>query len=50
MLEKYIVEMGFKGLKLYPTYQHFFSNQKDVYPIYEKALELNITIMFHTGS
>jgi predicted TIM-barrel fold metal-dependent hydrolase len=50
MLEKYIVEMGFKGLKLYPTYQHFFPNQKDVYPIYEKALELNIPIMFHTGS
>ena len=50
MLEKCIVEMGFKGLKLYPTYQHFFPNQKDVYPIYEKALELNIPIMFHTGS
>jgi predicted TIM-barrel fold metal-dependent hydrolase len=49
-LEKYVVEMGFRGLKLYPTYQHFFPNQKDVYPIYEKALELNIPIMFHTGS
>ena len=48
--EKYIVEMGFKGLKLYPTYQHFFPNQNDVYPIYEKALELNIPVMFHTGS
>ena len=50
LLEKYIVEMGFKGLKLYPTYQHFFPNQNDVYPIYEKALELNIPVMFHTGS
>jgi len=49
-LEKYVKEMGFRGLKLYPTYQHFFPNQQEIYPLYEKALELNVPIMFHTGS
>jgi len=50
LLEKYVVEMDFKGLKLYPSYQHFFPNQKENYPLYEKAIELGIPIMFHTGS
>ncbi len=50
ILEKCAQEMGFCGLKLYPTYQHFFPNQKKVYPLYEKALELNVPVMFHTGS
>ena len=42
--------MGFRGLKLYPTYQHFFPNQREIYPLYEKAVELDIPVMFHTGS
>jgi len=50
LLEKYISELGFKGLKLYPTYQHFFPYQKEVYSLYEKAVELCIPVMFHTGS
>ncbi len=42
--------MEFKGLKLYPPYQHFYPNDNKIYPIYEKAVELGIPIMFHTGS
>jgi predicted TIM-barrel fold metal-dependent hydrolase len=49
-LERCVREMGFKGLKLYPTYQHFFPNQKNVYPLYKKAIEFDIPVMFHTGS
>ena len=49
-LEKCVREMGFRGLKLYPTYQHFFPNQREVYPLYEKAVELGVPVMFHTGS
>ena len=49
-LEKCVKEMGFRGLKLYPTYQHFFPNQREVYPLYAKALELDVPVMFHTGS
>jgi predicted TIM-barrel fold metal-dependent hydrolase len=50
LLEKCISKLGFRGLKLYPTYQHFFPNQKEVYPLYEKAVEFDIPVMFHTGS
>ncbi|UCF11683.1 MAG: amidohydrolase [Thermoplasmatales archaeon] len=49
-LEKCVRKMGFRGLKLYPTYQHFFPNQREIYPLYEKAVELDVPIMFHTGS
>ena len=50
VLEKCVNEMGFRGLKLYPTYQHFYPNDSGIYPLYEKAVELEIPVMFHTGS
>lgn len=50
ILEKCVQKMGFKGLKLYPPYQHFFPNKKELYPLYEKLLEFDIPVMFHTGS
>lgn len=50
ILHHCITTMKFKGLKLYPSYQHFYPNQPSLYPLYEKAVELNIPIMFHTGS
>ena len=50
ILESCVQDMGFKGLKLYPPYQHFYPNDPKMYPLYEKAVELNIPIMFHTGS
>jgi predicted TIM-barrel fold metal-dependent hydrolase len=49
-LEKCIRDMGFKGLKLYPSYQHFYPNDKKIYPLYEIALQDDIPVMFHTGS
>jgi predicted TIM-barrel fold metal-dependent hydrolase len=49
-LERYVLEMGFKGLKLYPTYQGFYANDSTVYPLYAKAEELKIPVMIHTGS
>lgn len=49
-LETCVNEMEFKGLKLYPSYQHFYPNDNKIYPIYEKAVELGIPVMFHTGS
>lgn len=44
------VEMGHRGLKLYPVYQHFYPNDSRLYPLYAKAEELQIPVMFHTGS
>lgn len=41
---------GFKGLKLYPTYNHFYPNEARMYPIYAAAQDLGIPVLFHTGS
>ncbi len=49
-LERCVLEMGFKGLKLYPTYQGFYANDSMVYPLYAKAEELKIPVMIYTGS
>jgi predicted TIM-barrel fold metal-dependent hydrolase len=49
-LERYVAEMGFRGVKLYPTYQHFYANDSRLYPLYAKAQELGIPVMIHTGS
>jgi hypothetical protein len=42
--------LGFKGIKMYPTYQHFYPNDERIYPLYETAERLDVPIMFHTGS
>jgi predicted TIM-barrel fold metal-dependent hydrolase len=49
-LERYVTQMGFRGVKLYPTYQHFYANDNRLYPLYAKAQELGIPVMIHTGS
>ena len=38
---------GINGLLLTPPYGHYYSNDKRVYPFYEKAVELDIPIYFH---
>lgn len=47
---KRLLGEGFKGLKLYPTYQHLFPNDHRLYPIYAVAEQAKIPVMFHTGS
>jgi hypothetical protein len=49
MLAHY-VELGCRGLKLYPSYQFFYPNDNMLYPLYARAEELQIPVMFHTGS
>ncbi len=46
-VEEAIVERNLKGLLLTPPYGHYYSNDKRVYPFYEKAVELDIPIYFH---
>lgn len=48
-LEEY-VKKGVRGLKLHPSYQFFYPNETRIYPLYEKAQELNIPVIFHIGS
>ena len=40
---------GFRGVKLYPTYNFFYPNDPMMYPLYETAQELGLPVMFHTG-
>ncbi|MFQ5519753.1 MAG: amidohydrolase family protein [Candidatus Methylomirabilia bacterium] len=49
-LERLVTEHGFRGLKLYPPYQYFYPNDPILYPLYAKAQELGIPVMWHTGS
>ncbi len=49
-VEYCVRELGCKGLKLYPPYQYFYPNDPLVYPVYARAEELGIPVMFHTGS
>lgn len=48
--ERCIVELGCRGLKLYPTYQQFYANDRRVYPIYAVAEHHRVPVMLHTGS
>ncbi len=49
-LDRCVSDHGIRGLKLYPTYQHFYPNDNRLFPLYGRAQELGIPIMFHTGS
>lgn len=53
-MDKTLVDLcqnhGFKGLKLYPTYNHFYPNDHILYPVYATANRLNIPVSFHTGT
>jgi len=49
-LQFYVENRGIKGLKLHPSYQFFYPNEARLYPLYAKAQELGIPIIFHIGS
>ncbi|MFQ6081431.1 MAG: amidohydrolase family protein, partial [Candidatus Bathyarchaeia archaeon] len=49
-LVRLVKDLGVRGLKLLPPYQHFYPNEAGLYQLYEKAQELEIPVMFHTGS
>lgn len=40
------INEGFKGLVLYPQYLHFYPNDEIVFPVYEKAIELDVPVAF----
>jgi len=49
-LDRSVSEYGFRGLKLYPTYHHFYPNDERLFPLYDRAQDLGMPVMFHTGS
>lgn len=48
-LEVAILELGLHGLKLDPAMQQFHPSDRSAYPVYEKAQELGIPVLFHAG-
>jgi len=49
-LKRCVQDLGIKGVKLYPTYQQFYPNDRILYPLHAKAQALKIPVMVHTGS
>jgi hypothetical protein len=49
-LERYVKEMGFRGLKLHPSFHLYYPNDPMMYPVYAKAEALGIPVLIHTGS
>lgn len=44
-----IKSLGLKGLKFHPEYQLFYVDEPKLFPLYEKALDLGLVILFHAG-
>ncbi len=49
LLQHYVEEYSFKGLKLHPPIQHFPANDPRITPVVAKCVELDIPILIHTG-
>lgn len=48
--EEALSKLKMKGLKIYPSYQHIYPNDERLYPVYRKAQDHGVPVMFHTGS
>ncbi len=44
-----IKSLGLKGIKFHPEYQGFFVDDEKMKPIYKKASELGLIVVFHAG-
>lgn len=49
LLRRYI-DAGVRGLKLYPSYQHYYPNDPRVYPLYELCRDHGLPVLLHIGS
>lgn len=49
LLERGVRQWGMKGLKLDPA-AGFYPNEEICYPLYRKASELGVPVLFHTGA
>jgi predicted TIM-barrel fold metal-dependent hydrolase len=49
VLEHAVKGLGLKGVKIYPGYNNSFPNDPRWFPIYQKANELDIPVVVHTG-
>jgi hypothetical protein len=49
-LDRAVRKLGLCGLKLHPPLQNFAPDDRIAWPLYEKAVELNIPVVFHVGT
>jgi uncharacterized protein len=50
-LDRCVRDLKIVGLKFHPAYQNFSPDDREkLYPIYERCVEYDIPILFHTGS
>ncbi len=49
ILHRLVTDLGMRGLKLHPSSQEFWPNDRLAYPLYAAAEELGIPVLFHTG-
>lgn len=49
-LEHAVKDLGLMGAKFQPAVQAFFPNDHRFYPLWEKCLELDVPVQFHTGT
>lgn len=49
-LEHSAKDLHLQGLKLHPIAQAFYPHENKYYPLYEKCVELDLPIIFHTGT
>jgi len=49
-VERCVEELGCKGLKLLPSYGHYYPNDERLLSGYEAAQHYGIPVMFHTGT
>ncbi len=48
-LTRAVEELGLRGLKLAPGMQEFYADDRQYFPLYQRAAELGIPIIFHAG-
>jgi hypothetical protein len=49
-VERCIKELGCKGVKIQPTYDHYYPYDERLFPLYEKAIELDVPVAIHMGT
>lgn len=49
-IERGVGDLGLKGVKLGPNYQHFDPLGEDAFRIYRRAQELGLPVLFHQGT
>ena len=48
-MERAVNQLGLRGLKLHPISQAFFPNDTRFYPLWQKCMELDVPVLFHSG-